>query len=123
MLPCACRDGRTVNTQDCRNGCCVDPDLACASSCRRHRGYTGHLAGAEPGAAAPPAPAPAPAPAPLPVGKTCSRDDECESSVCIFRGKATRGYCSQECRTFAQCPTFWGCENVRNGSSRYCVQR
>ncbi len=121
-LACACRDGRIVNTQDCRNGCCVTPELACVSSCRGHNGYTGHLAGDAPAAPPPPDAPPAASPS-LPVGKTCSRDSECASNVCVFSGNASRGYCSTECQSFTDCPTFWRCEHVRNGSNRYCVQR
>src|SRR5262249_6638985 len=67
----------------------------------------------------PQSPAPAAAPK-LGVGKTCSQDTECESAVCVFRGGASRGYCSKECQSWSDCPSFWECQHVLNGSTHYC---
>lgn len=124
VTACLCNDRRVVNTQNCDNGCCALPEVACERSCGRHNGFSGKVIG---GAAAPDAPA-APAaaqPASAPkrtVGKECGADGDCASGICIVRGQARFGYCSQECQSFSECPSFWECKRVKNGSGKYCVQ-
>jgi hypothetical protein len=56
------------------------------------------------------------------MGKTCQDNKDCDSGVCLFRGRAQYGYCSKECESFSSCPSFWECERVGNGSGKYCTQ-
>jgi len=32
------------------------------------------------------------------------------------------GYCTKECESFTECPTFWKCKEVGNASGTYCVK-
>lgn len=57
------------------------------------------------------------------VGAECKNDDGCASKICIWKTGATFGYCSTVCESFADCPSFWDCNAVSGGSSKYCVQR
>lgn len=57
------------------------------------------------------------------VGGECKNDDGCKTQVCLFKGSATWGYCSKTCESFADCPSFWDCEEVGNASGKYCVQK
>ncbi len=58
------------------------------------------------------------------VGDTCESTTSCESSVCLVRSGSDDivGYCSIECDSFSDCPSFWKCEAINNGASKYCQQ-
>jgi hypothetical protein len=56
------------------------------------------------------------------VGKTCQMNSECSTRLCVFAGSASYGYCTKECESFANCPTFWDCGRVQNGSTTYCLK-
>jgi WD40-like Beta Propeller Repeat len=122
-LPCRCNDGRTVNTRACNNACCAPANVACVSSCNRHGGYSGSLAGAQPEEPVAQAPAQSQSQPKAAFAKSCRKDADCANNVCVFKGNADMGYCTKECNSFTECPTFWQCENVRNGSIKYCLQR
>jgi hypothetical protein len=56
------------------------------------------------------------------VGKTCQKNGDCSRNLCLFKGTAQFGYCTKECESFSECPTFWDCKEVGNASGKYCVQ-
>ena len=55
-------------------------------------------------------------------GEVCQSNGECNRNVCLFNGDVDFGYCSAPCESFTDCPTFWDCEEVGNGSGTFCVQ-
>lgn len=57
------------------------------------------------------------------VGAQCVKNADCPSNACLFKKNADYGYCSKTCQSFTECPTFWTCEAVQNGSSKYCTQK
>lgn len=57
------------------------------------------------------------------VGSQCVKNADCPSNACLFKQNASYGYCSKTCQSFTDCPTFWTCEAVQNGSSKYCTQK
>jgi hypothetical protein len=56
------------------------------------------------------------------VGKTCTGNADCASNLCLFHGDVAYGYCTIECESFSECPSFWDCTNVGNASGTYCVK-
>lgn len=57
------------------------------------------------------------------TGDTCETNDQCEGSVCIVRDDGDiLGYCSERCDSFADCPTFWSCEELGNAAGKYCIE-
>ena len=59
---------------------------------------------------------------PSDVGNQCSGNADCSSDACLFLPGASFGYCSKTCMSFTDCPTFWSCDTVQNGSAQYCIQ-
>lgn len=55
------------------------------------------------------------------VGDTCEGPGDCPTGICIVAGDADFGFCSIECGSFSDCPSFWECEEVGNASLTYCV--
>jgi Tol biopolymer transport system component len=124
-LPCICNNGKIVNTRACNNACCAPANVACTNSCTRFGGFSGNLSGSGGSQQTEQASSPAPAPAQqtkAAFSKSCRQDRDCESNACLFKGRASMGYCTKECTSFSECPFQWECKNVRNGSSKYCVQ-
>lgn len=57
------------------------------------------------------------------VGETCSENTDCAGSTCLVRRQTdVNGYCSKQCNSFSECPTFWNCEEIANGGGKRCVQ-
>jgi hypothetical protein len=119
--PCICNDGRIVNSRGCNNACCATAAVTCQAACASHRGYSGRVAGAGATEPAPAAAQPAQS-SKAAFSKSCRQDSDCESRACLFKGRASMGYCTKECTSFSECPFQWECKSVRNGSSMYCVQ-
>ena len=57
------------------------------------------------------------------IGKTCQDADGCSTKLCVKSGGVTFGYCTKECESFTDCPDFWECAKVDNGSTTYCLKR
>lgn len=55
------------------------------------------------------------------VGVQCKSDDECKSDACIFKPNTVVGICSQQCESWADCPSFWDCTDIGLASGTYCV--
>jgi hypothetical protein len=60
------------------------------------------------------------------TGATCQENSDCTTG-CIVNtdenGNQTDfGYCTKRCESFADCPTFWSCEEIGNAAGTYCVQ-
>jgi hypothetical protein len=56
------------------------------------------------------------------VGKQCQMNSDCLADACLVANGADFGYCTKTCMSFADCPSFWSCENVGNASAMYCVE-
>jgi hypothetical protein len=57
------------------------------------------------------------------VGEQCVTRDECAGTTCLYRTSGdVSGYCSKQCDSFTECPTFWKCEDIANGAGKRCVQ-
>lgn len=58
------------------------------------------------------------------VAESCSQSSECAGAGCLFKrpGVDVVGYCTKQCDSFTECPTFWDCKDVSNGGGKYCVQ-
>ena len=57
------------------------------------------------------------------VGDKCEGNATCQSDACIFRSGDDFGYCTKECESFADCPSFWECESVGNAAGKFCKQK
>ncbi|MBM4778553.1 MAG: hypothetical protein GQE15_12695 [Archangiaceae bacterium] len=58
------------------------------------------------------------------VGETCSENTDCAGSTCLVKRQTdVNGYCSKQCNSFSECPTFWSCEEIANGGGTRCVQK
>jgi hypothetical protein len=55
------------------------------------------------------------------VTEQCEDNSECCGEACLFKPGAVVGFCSKVCESFADCPSFWNCEEVGGGSTTYCV--
>ncbi|MEM6955335.1 MAG: hypothetical protein AAF645_06585 [Myxococcota bacterium] len=56
-------------------------------------------------------------------GQSCTFNNDCVFDTCLFRTSADiSGYCTSTCESFADCPTFWNCEEIASGAGRRCVQ-
>lgn len=55
-------------------------------------------------------------------GKTCRIGGDCMFGLCRSTGGAELGYCTRECDSGSDCPTFWSCEKADNTSTKYCKQ-
>jgi hypothetical protein len=60
------------------------------------------------------------------TGAFCSDNADCDTA-CLFGfdedGNQTDfGYCTKPCESFADCPTFWDCEEVGNAVGTFCIQ-
>ena len=57
------------------------------------------------------------------TGETCEVNNECDGGACLVRDSGDiLGYCSERCDSFADCPTFWDCEELGNAAGKYCVE-
>ncbi|MBI3206149.1 MAG: hypothetical protein HYZ29_31730 [Myxococcales bacterium] len=127
-IPCECADDSIVNASFCDNGCCASQAATCTDACKDAGGWvggggngggggnsggggSGNAGGGGSGGGG------------NDVGGECKSDDGCKTQVCLFKGSATFGYCSKMCESFADCPSFWECEEVGNASGKYCVQK
>lgn len=58
------------------------------------------------------------------VGETCFENTDCAGSTCLVKRQSdVNGYCSKQCNSFSECPTFWSCEEIANGGGTRCVQK
>lgn len=58
------------------------------------------------------------------VGELCQGVDDCAGTSCLVRMQGdVSGYCSKQCNSFSECPTFWDCAEISNGAGKRCVQR
>ena len=60
------------------------------------------------------------------IGAFCDANDDCDTA-CLFgfdeNGNQTDfGYCTKRCDSFADCPTFWSCEEVGNANGTFCIE-
>jgi hypothetical protein len=55
------------------------------------------------------------------IGKECEFNSDCMTNTCLFKPGADLGFCSKTCMSFADCPSFWSCTEIENGSATYCV--
>ncbi len=57
------------------------------------------------------------------VGEQCADRNECAGTTCLYRNpNDVSGYCSKQCNSFTECPTFWSCSEIANGAGKRCVQ-
>jgi hypothetical protein len=57
------------------------------------------------------------------VGELCQGVNECAGTSCLVRRQGdVSGYCSKQCNSFSECPTFWDCKEISNGAGKRCVQ-
>jgi len=57
------------------------------------------------------------------VGEQCTDRNECAGTTCLYRNpNDVSGYCSKQCNSFTECPTFWNCTDIANGAGKRCVQ-
>ena len=56
------------------------------------------------------------------IGDECQKDADCKSDICIGDPGAAYGYCSKQCDSFSDCPSFWSCEELGDTSTTYCVE-
>lgn len=57
------------------------------------------------------------------VGEQCVDRTECAGTTCIYRNpNDVSGYCSKQCNSFTECPTFWSCGDIANGAGKRCLQ-
>jgi len=58
------------------------------------------------------------------VGELCQVVGDCAGTSCLVRVQGdVSGYCSKQCNSFSECPTFWDCTEISNGAGKRCVQR
>ncbi|MBE2249999.1 MAG: hypothetical protein IAE78_10645 [Myxococcus sp.] len=58
------------------------------------------------------------------VGELCRSVDDCAGASCLVRVQGdVSGYCSKQCNSFSECPTFWDCTEITNGAGKRCQQR
>lgn len=121
---CSCNEG-PVNFTGCDNGYCAT-SAACPTVCEDWGGMAGNP---DPGPGPDPDPDPTPDPTPDPgpslkqTGDPCETNSQCEGGVCLVRDDGDiLGYCSHKCDSFADCPSFWDCEELGNAAGTYCVQ-
>ena len=58
------------------------------------------------------------------VGELCQGVDDCAGTSCLVRVQGdVSGYCSKQCNSFSECPTFWECAEISNGAGKRCIQR
>ena len=58
------------------------------------------------------------------VGELCQGVGDCAGTSCLVRVQGdVSGYCSKQCNSFSECPTFWDCAEISNGAGKRCVQR
>jgi hypothetical protein len=70
------------------------------------------------------------------IGGTCQWNDDCKGNLygkfgtqCLDVGNGTGGFCTNTCKTAADCPAGWSCEDVdyfendvKKGVNRVCVK-
>jgi hypothetical protein len=56
------------------------------------------------------------------VGDGCANNEECATGWCLFEPGADFGYCTKECESFSDCPSFWECKKPSNASSKFCFK-
>ena len=58
------------------------------------------------------------------VGELCQGVNDCAGTSCLVRVQGdVSGYCSKQCNSFSECPTFWDCAEISNGAGKRCIQR
>ena len=55
------------------------------------------------------------------TSEQCYDNGECCGNACLYADGAVVGFCSQVCESFADCPSFWDCDYIGNGSAKYCI--
>ena len=57
------------------------------------------------------------------IGELCQEDHECEDDICVWENPGdTYGYCTKFCESFADCPSFWSCEELADAPADVCVE-
>lgn len=58
------------------------------------------------------------------VGELCQGVSDCAGTSCLVRVQGdVSGYCSKQCNSFSECPTFWDCAEISNGAGKRCIQK
>lgn len=136
--PAECaRDTDCKGARVCRSGGCVDPSSAGGAGGSGAGGAGGSGAGGAGGASACSSGRDSDCPAGFwcnqeqcvattkkKVGELCRGVDECAGGSCLVRMQGDlSGYCSKQCDSFSECPSFWSCEQIANGAGKRCVQK
>jgi hypothetical protein len=82
----------------------------------------------EPGPSDPTPSDPAPTePSGADLGGICTKDGECNSNLCVFKGSSPRGICTKQCNNVTDCPggyTQWDdCGEVGNVTGKVCIPK
>jgi len=128
-IVCECNNGSIINSTFCSNDCCAFQSVTCTDACHDDGGWSGASGGnggsgqgGNGGSGQGGSGQGGSGGGGNPVGGHCAGNEDCASRICLFKGDADFGYCSQVCESFADCPSFWDCEEVGNASGTYCVQ-
>lgn len=108
-VSCACKDGTTVDTQSCNNGCCETEAAACPGACADHGGWGSGGGGGGTGAD---------------LGESCSQDSDCASGLCFPVNLSDESdlQCTIECSFGGgECPSGWECAEVQGGAATLCI--
>jgi len=61
------------------------------------------------------------------LGAICTKDGECASNLCVFKGNSPRGVCTKQCNNVTDCPggfTQWDdCAEVQNVTGKVCIPK
>lgn len=60
------------------------------------------------------------------TGESCQANSDCNTACLVSSdgngNESDFGYCTNRCESFADCPSFWACEEIGNAAGTYCVQ-
>ncbi|MEZ4375063.1 MAG: hypothetical protein R3B07_29900 [Polyangiaceae bacterium] len=128
-IACFCNSGAVINSTYCDNGCCASEAVTCTDACADEDGWGGGQGGSGQGGSGQGGSGQGGSgqggsgQGGGDVGDSCRDDSECSTRLCLFDSAGSVvGYCTKPCGSFADCPTFWDCAEVSNGSGTYCVQ-